>query len=235
MTWADFYLICFLVGFALSLISFLSGGLHGHFHLPNMPHGHGMFGHLFDAHGMSHPPVAPHAPAGVNVPGSAQAPVAGNAPAKAGASAAQTAQTAQISPFNFITLTAFLAWFGGTGYLLTRYETLWFMTGLGIALVSGIVGAGAVYLFLAKVLTSPEENMDSADYEMVGVLGRTSLPIREGGTGEIIYSQAGTRRTCGARSENGTVIPRGVEVLVTRYDRGIAYVRPWEEMSGDDQ
>ena len=70
---------------------------------------------------------------------------------------------------------------------------------------------------------------------MVGVLGRTSLPIREGGTGEIIYSQAGTRRTCGARSDNGVAIARGVEVLVTRYDRGIAYVRLWEEMSGDDR
>lgn len=233
MTWADFYLICFLVGFALSFISFLSGGLHGHFHLPHMPHGHGGFGHLFDAHGMPHPPA--HAPTGVNAAASPQASSAGSVPAQAGAAAARTAQTAQISPFNFITLTAFLAWFGGTGYLLTRYETLWFVTGLGIALLSGIIGAGAVYLFLSKVLTSPNENMDSADYEMIGVLGRTSLPIREGGTGEIIYSQAGTRRTCGARSENGTPIARGVEVLVTRYDRGIAYVRAWEEMSGDEQ
>lgn len=76
--------------------------------------------------------------------------------------------------------------------------------------------------------------MDAADYEMVGVLGRTSLPIREtGGTGEIIYSQAGTRRTCGARSEDGGAIEKGTEVVVTRYDKGIAYVRKWEEMSGE--
>jgi len=76
--------------------------------------------------------------------------------------------------------------------------------------------------------------MDAADYEMVGVLGRTSLPIREtDGTGEIIYSQAGTRRTCGARSEDGGAIEKGIEVVVTRYDKGIAYVRKWEEMSGE--
>ena len=75
--------------------------------------------------------------------------------------------------------------------------------------------------------------MDAADYEMVGVLGRTSLPIRMDGTGEIIYSQAGTRRTCGARSENGAPIEKGAEVVVTRYDKGIAYVRLWEEMSGE--
>jgi len=90
-----------------------------------------------------------------------------------------------------------------------------------------------VYFFLAKVLTSPDESMDPADYEMVGVLGRTSLPIREGGTGEIIYSQAGTRRTCGARSDNGNPIDRGMEVVVTHYDKGIAYVRLWEEMADD--
>jgi hypothetical protein len=77
--------------------------------------------------------------------------------------------------------------------------------------------------------------MDSADYEMVGVLGRTSMPIRENGTGEIIYSQAGTRRTCGARSETGNAIEKGAEIVVTRYDKGIAYVRLWEEMSRDEQ
>ena len=107
--------------------------------------------------------------------------------------------------------------------------------GLGIALISGLAGGGIVFLFLSKVLTSEEENMDPADYEMVGVLGRTSIPIREGGTGEIIYSQAGTRRTCGARSEEGVAIAKGAEVVVTRYEKGIAYVRLWAEMSGEEE
>jgi len=111
---------------------------------------------------------------------------------------------------------------------------VWFGMGLGIAVASGVAGGGMVYLFLSKVLTSTEENMDPADYEMVGVLGRTSIPIREGGTGEIVYSQAGTRRTCGARSEQGTAIAKGAEVVVTRYDKGIAYVRRWEELSGEE-
>ena len=97
----------------------------------------------------------------------------------------------RVSPFNFITLTAFLAWFGGTGFLITRFANVWFALGLLLSTVAGLVGAGIVFLFLSRVLVSPEENMDAADYEMVGVLGRTSLPIREGGTGEIIYSQAG--------------------------------------------
>jgi len=97
-----------------------------------------------------------------------------------------------------------------------------------------VIGGGIVFLFLSKVLISEEENMDAADYEMVGVLGRVCSSIREGGTGEIIYTQMGTRRVCGARSDDGTAIAKGTEVVATRYEKGIAYVRLWSEMSGDE-
>jgi membrane protein implicated in regulation of membrane protease activity len=206
MTWADFYLTCFAVGFLLSAISFIAGGMRWHLHLPHFPHdgGHVPAGHAPVAHGSAGHVTAPH-----------------------------TGHEAPVSPFNFITLTAFLAWFGGTGYLITRFSSIWFALGLVIALGAGIFGAAIVFLFLTRVLISHEENMDSADYEMVGVLGRISMPIRESGTGEIIYSQAGTRRTCGARSENGGAIEKGEEIVVTRYHKGIAYVRLWEEMNED--
>ena len=39
------------------------------------------------------------------------------------------------------------------------------------------------------------------------------------------------RRVCGARSEDGSAIAKGTEVVVTRYEKGIAYVRPWEEFT----
>jgi hypothetical protein len=207
VTWADFYLVCFVVGFAFSVLAVFSGGMR--WHIPHLPHGHGPVG------GVGHAPAGGAAPAGAHAAG-----------AKAGGAS-------QISPFNFVTFTAFLAWFGGIGYLLTRYESFWFVTGLVLATLGGLTGGGIVYFFLAKVLTSPDECMDPADYEMVGVLGRTSLPIREGGTGEIIYSQVDTRRVCGARSEDGSAIEKGAEVVVTRYEKGIAYVRRWEEMNGE--
>ena len=200
MTWADFYLVCFIVGFFLSLLMFLGGGLHLH-----VPHFH------------FHAPSA-HIHAG----------------AHAGPGMKGSVRGTQISPFNLITLTAFLAWFGGTGYLLTRHSTIWFWGALAISLLSGTGGAAIIYLFLTRVLSSEDEALDPADFEMVGVLGRLSIPIREGGTGELIYSQAGTRRVCGARTEEGSAILKGTEVVVTRYERGIAYVRPWSEMSGED-
>jgi membrane protein implicated in regulation of membrane protease activity len=131
--------------------------------------------------------------------------------------------------FNFGTIMAFLAWFGGTGYLLTRYSSLVVAGVLTLAVVAGLAGATIVFWFVAKVLLKYDRDLDPADYERVGVLGRISSPIRAGGTGEIIFSQAGTRHTCGARSESGDAMEHGSEVIVTRYEKGIAYVRRWEE------
>jgi membrane protein implicated in regulation of membrane protease activity len=136
---------------------------------------------------------------------------------------------------NPLTLSAFLAWFGGAGYLLSRHSTLWFFTALLISLLAGTGGAAVIYLFIARVLSSPDEALDPADFEMVGVLGKLSVPIRQGGTGELIYSQAGTRRVSAARAEDGSAILKGTEVVVTRYERGVAYVRCWAELSGEDQ
>jgi membrane protein implicated in regulation of membrane protease activity len=140
----------------------------------------------------------------------------------------------EMSFFNFGTITAFLAWFGGTGYLLTRYSSLVVAGVLTLAVVAGVVGATIVFWFVAKVLLKYDRDLDAADYERVGVLGRISSPIRAGGTGEIIFSQEGTRNTCGARSENGEALARGAEVIVTRYEKGIAYVRLWEEMAEEE-
>ncbi len=202
MTWADFYLICFAVGFAFSFLSFFLGGMH--WHLP------------FHSHLTVQ---APHVHGGPHVhPG---------APGHAG-------RGLQVSVLNPVTLAAFLAWFGGTGYLLTRFSTLRFVGELLLSIIAGVMAAAVIFLFMTRVLISKDENLDPADFDMVGVLGRVASSIREGGTGEIVYSQAGTRRVCGARSEDGSGLAKGCEVVVTRFERGIAYVRRWEELAGED-
>lgn len=218
MTWADFYLICFAVGFCFSFFSFVFGGARsGHLHLPHF-HGHGG-GHFPSAHsGTAGTSSAGHAASG----------------GVAGAADGQAHGQSGVSPFNLVTLTAFLAWFGGTGYLLTRYSGLWVGFGLLASIATGLIGGGIVFMFLSRVLISGDENMDPADYEMVGVLGKVCSPIRAGGTGEIIYQQMGTRRVCGARSEDGSAIAKGAEVVATRYEKGIAYVRLWSDMSGEE-
>ena len=137
-----------------------------------------------------------------------------------------------ISPLNLATLMMFLTWFGGTGYLLTHYHSAIASLALMIALVVGFAGGSFMYLFMARVLIANERPLRASDYDMHGVLGRVTIPIRKGdGTGELIYSQQGTRRSCGARSEDGRAIERGTEVVVMRYENGIAYVKPWSELS----
>jgi hypothetical protein len=216
MNWSDFYLICFAVGFCLSFFSFIFGGSRlGRLHLPHF-HGHGG-GNLPGAYG-----AGAHAPLG-----------GGPSPAEPGAVRGAGSHGGSVSPLNPPSIAAFLAWFGGTGYLLTRFSAIWVGFGLLLSAGAGLFGGGIIFLFLTRVLMSDEENLDPADFEMVGVLGKLSMPIREGGTGELIYSQMGTRRVCGACTENGAAIAKGTEVVVTRYEKGIAYVRLWSEMSGE--
>jgi membrane protein implicated in regulation of membrane protease activity len=198
MTWADFYLLCFVLGFVLSVLA-LFGTMHldfahFHFHIGGAHHGH--IGHAggHAAHGGAH--------------------------------------ANEISHVNIGTVAAFLAWFGGAGYLLTRFSVFWGFLAFGAAVASGFAGATIVFYFLAKVLVRPDENLDPADFSMIGVLGTTASAIRPSGIGEIIFSQHGFRRASPARSDDGAEIPKGTEVVVTRYERGIAYVKPWEELAG---
>lgn len=189
MNWELFFLVCFVVGFSFTVLSFLSGTLHFHFHVP----------------GNVHVPTAGGAGRGPGYGSGAHFPF-----------------------FNPMTLAAFLTWFGGAGYLLVHLRHIWIFAGLALATLSGVAGAALVFWFVAKVLMKNEKDLDPMDYEMTGVLGRVSISIRRDGTGEIIYAQEGVRKTCAARSEKGDAIAKGEEVLVTRYDRGVAYVQPWD-------
>ena len=197
MTWAIFYLVCFLIGVTLSVLSFVGGAWHlPHVHL-HVPHG----GHI----------ATPHA---------------------AGAGHGVAGRGGDMPFFNFATITAFLAWFGGTGYLLTRYSTLVVSLVMLIAVVMGLIGSAIIFWFVAKLLMKHDRELDPADYDRVGVLGHITSPVREGGTGEMIFSQEGARNTCGVRSDTGEPLARGTEVIITRYEHGIAYVRRWEELAG---
>jgi membrane protein implicated in regulation of membrane protease activity len=192
MNWELFYLICFIVGFAFTAISFISGTLHFHFHVPG--HGHFHLGHGA-ARGGTH---------------------GGHFPM-----------------FNPMTIAVFLAWFGGAGYLLTHGRHIWIFAALVLASLAGLLGASLVFLFAAKFLMAHEYELDPADFEMVGVLGKVSGTIRPGGTGEIIFEQVGSRKACAARAEQPGPFSRGEEVIVTRFEHGVAYVRRWHELAGE--
>lgn len=144
----------------------------------------------------------------------------------------------QMSPLNGFTIVAFLCWFGGTGYLLTHGHVLGTLAVIAFAVLSGLAGAGLVFWFLAKVLLPRERTLEPADTPMVGVLGRVSAAVPRNGVGEMLYTQNGARRSMSICAEDGHPIDRNAEVVVLRYQRGIGYVRRWDELQhsllGDD-
>jgi membrane protein implicated in regulation of membrane protease activity len=140
-----------------------------------------------------------------------------------------------VSPVNGFTLAAFLCWFGGCGYLLAKSGDFTVMVVLGIATLTGLAGGAILFWFLVKVLLPHEHELTAAETETVGMLGRVTGAMRENGTGEIQFSQGGARRFAAARSEGGVALARGTEVVVMRYEQGIAYVRRWDELSGEGE
>jgi hypothetical protein len=191
MTWSDFYLFCFLVGFSLSVLSFLAGAVH--LHLPVK----------------WHPPFhhGGHQGAGI---------------AKGGA---------HLSWFNASTVLAFLAWFGGTGYLLTRHSNLVALASLSLAVASGLAGGWLVYRFMFRLLQNTDAEMNEWDYRHEGSVGKVSISIPANGAGEVIFEQHGIRRSAGAKSDDGSSIEKGAEVVISRYEKGMAFVRRWDEFT----
>ena len=195
MTWIDVYLLCFIVGFSLSVLSFLGGATH--IHLPSRLHWPFQGGH--HAGGMAGR-VTLHAPGGLGW-------------------------------FNALTTMTFLAWFGGIGYLVSTHSRLVAIVALGIAIISGLLAAGVVFKFMARIVKVSDAQMLDWDYRVEGTVGTISSPIREDGTGEMTFEQRGVRKALGARSEDGKPLPNGTEVAITRYENGIAYVKKWEDFT----
>jgi len=205
MTWSYFYLLCFLVGFLLSVLSFLAGAVH--FHLPFHIH--------LPFHGAHHV-------GGLSGAGHAHG---------AGLKSGSMKSGGHLSWLDASTILAFLAWFGGVGYILTKHSHFVAMVILVIASLAGLFAGTVVFQFMARLVKATSGQMLDWDYRVEGTVGTVSMAIRENGTGEVIFEQNGTRKSTGARSDDGTSLAAGIEVVIARYEDGIAYVKRWEEFT----
>jgi hypothetical protein len=182
------FVVCFIAGLGLSVLSFASGMHHAPL-VTGLFHGH----------------RALHVPKGLR---------------------AGTHRTPAVNP---TAMAAFLVWFGGSGLLLTRVSQL----SEPVVFVAGCVaGLGAGSLLNAAIGALARRESPAVTLSMTGVIGRITVPVREGGgTGEIVFTHDGTRRVAAARSERGFALPKGAEVVVMRYEKGIAYVVTWDDLS----
>lgn len=134
------------------------------------------------------------------------------------------------SPFNLQVLAAFITFFGGVGYALSIAGPLWgpfvFLSAVGAGLLAG----GGIFWFLAKVIYGGQTPvMRERDYELPGTIARVTSSIRAGGVGEIVFEKGGRQRVEGARLLGPGSVPQGTEVVIVRYEHGIAYVEPIDE------
>ncbi|HET6317388.1 MAG TPA: hypothetical protein VFG86_13085 [Chloroflexota bacterium] len=130
-------------------------------------------------------------------------------------------------------ITAFLTCFGAAGYLLSKTSD-WALPGVFVgALAGGTLGGLLIARYLRLILKG-ERVMDPEDYRLEGTIGHITVPIPANGTGEVVFSKAGARRSEAARALDATPIPRGTEVVIADYKNGIAAVQPWADfMAGE--
>lgn len=202
------FVFCFVFGAAMSVISFALGAFHGG---DGGQLGGGEDGglHLGGGEGAAH--------------------AGGEGMVHAGGEGDGTT----VSPLNLQTITAFMAFFGGSGWVLYSSAGVGAALALIAATIIGFGGGAVVFFFLVKVLLAGQRFMDPAQSRMEGTVARVTMAIRADGTGEIRFSRDGSRRSEGARSATGQPIEVGTEVVIVRYERGLAYVEPWASYAGE--
>src|SRR5512132_3060985 len=87
-----------------------------------------------------------------------------------------------VSPLNLTTILMFVTWFGATGFLIAHYHSGGPALALMVSIAVGFAGGALMYLFTLRVFVANEHPLRDADFDMTGVLGRVSVPIRPSGT-----------------------------------------------------
>lgn len=217
---ANLFLYTFIFGLIFTVVSLLLGGVHiGGFG------GHGHVGHVGDAGGVGDGHV--HIGAGHDSIGhKADIHVGGHHSGNG-----DTSGTDSIGVLNMPTIMAFLTWFGGAGYIFSRTFPFGGVILVPMALASGLFGGAIMFTILSRLLwPMMSKPMNRADFYLPGTPARVVSSIRAGGVGEIVYSKAGSRFTAGARNVDEQPIARDTEVVIIKYERGVAYVRPVKDI-----
>ncbi|GAC1330479.1 MAG: hypothetical protein NVS2B16_22090 [Chloroflexota bacterium] len=195
------YLVSFIVGLLLSLVLAFAGNVHLSFgHHGGHVGVHGGHQHAAGHHAAGHHAAVHHDTA----------------------SAAQSVLGFVLTWISPVTIGGALLLFGGIG-LLAGSSAL----ALPAAIVAGIAGALILRTFMgALVKASSDPLVLTGD----GAYGTVNATIHPGATGEVVYTLEGLHRSAIARSEEQVEIPRGTPVVITRRDRGIAWVEPLEPL-----
>ncbi len=129
----------------------------------------------------------------------------------------------------------FLCWFGAAGYLLTKYGS--FVAGVVVVLaaICGLAGGAIIFMFLTKVLMPHEQELTADETDVVGVVGQCRRRFAPGEPERLCTSNWARRDRHVRVQRTARRIEKEEEVYVIRYEKGIAYVKRWEDLDASDQ
>jgi membrane protein implicated in regulation of membrane protease activity len=122
-----------------------------------------------------------------------------------------------ISIFSPTVLACFVTAFGACGLILTHIEatkTVWISA--PISAIAGVAMALLAFLLFNFMFKHTESSSESCVASLVGQAASIITPIPQDGVGEIAYVQGGLRYTAPARTEDGTPVPAGKPVRISR-------------------
>jgi membrane protein implicated in regulation of membrane protease activity len=128
-----------------------------------------------------------------------------------------------LSWFSPLALSGALVWFGGVG-LITEGSRL----SVVLAVTAAVIAAAIV-----RAVMNAFVRASSAPLRLTGegAIGTVNSAIGPNSTGEVLYTLEGLHRTAPARSVDGLSLPRGTEVVITRREKGIAWVEPLDPLT----
>ena len=131
--------------------------------------------------------------------------------------------------FNPAVILSFLALGAGIGLILNALAHVSPMIGLAVALVGSLALTTLLYLFVLLPLSNAEESIGLTDEALVGRVGRLTVPIPEGGYGEVLIETVTGSLLKTAQSLDGTSISTDHRVVIIEVKGNIAIVMPYDE------
>ncbi|MGE3960500.1 MAG: hypothetical protein AB7F65_02310 [Dehalococcoidia bacterium] len=124
---------------------------------------------------------------------------------------------------NVQTVSAFLAGFGATGWLLAGYFDVPSLAAAGGGIAGGLPMGGVVFWMTRQFVKNEVSTSFTLD-DLVGVEAIVTLAVPASGAGRVQFSRAGGTHTAVARSASGEPIREGQVVVVRRVVGGTLLV-----------
>ena len=129
----------------------------------------------------------------------------------------------EVSPISPITVSSFITAFGAFGVISRQLFGASGPISLLAATASGLVVAGAMFLFYSRFLIGSQ---GSSEVRVSRLTAQVVTPIAADGIGEIAIVAQGSRVTYPARSSQGIAIKRGSLVVIDQMMGSQALVSP---------